>query len=143
MNKTRIFLSIILLTNFLFSQNDNVIISTLQNQNLDRIDSIAKKLNLKGGDIIRVQTVFSVDKDGNIFDIHVRSPYKLFEDEAIKLIRMIPKLDPPKNLDGEEKISFSLPIKFVIESDKSKEKRRKKEKRKREKDEKKHEKNTN
>ena len=134
MNKIIIFLFIILSNNLLFSQGNISISHKLKEQNLDRIDSIAKKLNLKGGDIIQVQTVFSVDKGGNISNIHARGPYKLFEEEAIKIISMIPKLEAPKIMNGKDKIKFLLPIKFVIETDKEKKVRQKKEKRTKEKE---------
>ena len=88
MNKIIIFLFIILSNNLLFSQSNVSISHKLKEQNLDRIDSLAKKLNLKGGDIIQVQTVFSVDKVGNISNIHARGPYKLFEEKAHKRERI-------------------------------------------------------
>ena len=88
MNKIIIFLFIILSNNLLFSQGNISISHKLKEQNLDRIDSIAKKLNLKGGDIIQVQTVFSVDKGGNISNIYSRGPYKLFEEKAHKRERI-------------------------------------------------------
>ena len=134
MNKIIIFLFIILSNNLLFSQSNISISHKLKEQNLDRIDSIAKRLNLKGGDIIQIQTVFSVDKGGNISNIHARGPYKLFEEEAIKIISMIPKLEAPKIMNGKDKIKFLLPIKFVIETDKEKKVRQKKEKRTKEKE---------
>ena len=134
MNKIIIFLFIILSNNLLFSQSNVSISNKLKEQNLDRIDSLTKKLNLKGRDIIQVQTVFSADKVGNISNIHARGPYKLFEDEAINIISMIPKLDAPKNMNGKDKIKFLLPIKFVIETDKEKKVRQKKEKRTKEKE---------
>ena len=134
MNKIIIFLFIILSNNLLFSQSNISISHKLKEQNLDRIDSIAKRLNLKGGDIIQIQTVFSVDKGGNISNIHARGPYKLFEEEAINIISMIPKLEAPKIMNGKDKIKFLLPIKFVIETDKEKKVRQKKEKRTKEKE---------
>ena len=88
MNKIMIFLFIILSNNLLFSQSNVSISNKLKEQNLDRIDSLAKKLNLKGGDIIQVQTVFSVDKGGNISNIYSRGPYKLFEEKAHKRERI-------------------------------------------------------
>jgi len=56
MNKIMIFLFIILSNNLLFSQSNVSISNKLKEQNLDRIDSLTKKLNLKGGDIIQVHS---------------------------------------------------------------------------------------
>jgi hypothetical protein len=88
MNKIMIFLFIILSNNLLFSQSNVSISNKLKEQNLDRIDSLTKKLNLQGGDIIQVQKVFSVDKGGNISNIYSRGPYKLFEEKAHKRERI-------------------------------------------------------
>jgi len=88
MNKIIIFLFIILSNNLLFSQSNVSISNKLKEQNLDRIDSLTKKLNLQGGDIIQVQKVFSVDKGGNISNIYSRGPYKLFEEKAHKRERI-------------------------------------------------------
>jgi len=88
MNKIMIFLFIISSNNLLFSQSNVSISNKLKEQNLDRIDSLTKKLNLQGGDIIQIQTVFSVDKGGNISNIYARGPYKLFEEKAHKRERI-------------------------------------------------------
>ena len=88
MNKIMIFLFIILSNNLLFSQSNVSISNKLKEQNLDRIDSLTKKLNLQGVEIIQAQTDFSVDKGGNISNIYARVPYKLFEEKAHKRERI-------------------------------------------------------
>ncbi|MBL7471525.1 MULTISPECIES: hypothetical protein [Robertkochia] len=100
-----------------------------ENTDYDKIDSIAKVLNLKGGDKIRVYTNFQIDSTGKLKVLKVRAPHKAFEEEAIKLLNMVPTLDPPKSKSGEfiGPVTFSMPIVFVIETEKQKKKRLKRE----------------
>ncbi|MCV6628490.1 MAG: energy transducer TonB [Flavobacteriaceae bacterium] len=97
------------------------------------IDSVAKLLGYKGGDKIRVSTMFSVNAKGEIINIRARAPHSIFEKEAIRIIEQVGDLKPPKLKNKEDVIRFSLPITFVIETDKERKRRLKKEKRKKKK----------
>jgi len=134
--KRRIIIILILtLTNFAFGQNNisKKVSESFHNENKQRLDSIAKKLNYKGGDQIKVFTIFSVNENGNIVDVKARSVHPLFEKEAIRIIKELPKMTPAE-YDGK-KISkkYSLPIVFEIETERAKKRRLKKEKREKEK----------
>jgi len=118
-------------------QNKELILNTIKNQNIERIDSIAKVLNHKGG-TVRVYTMFTINEKGEINNVKARGPHRLFEQEAIRIVNLIPKLDPKEFKEG---IKFSLPIVFVIETEKEKKSREKKEKRETEKELKKQSKN--
>lgn len=112
------------------SQNKELILNTLKNQNIERIDSIAKILNHKGG-IVRVYTMFTVNDNGEIKNVQASGPHRLFEQEAIRIINMIPKLDPKEFKDG---VKISLPISFMIETRNERIAREKNEKRNMEKE---------
>jgi uncharacterized protein YlzI (FlbEa/FlbD family) len=109
-------------------QNKELISKAINNQNIERIDSIAKKLNYKGGDIIKVFAIFTVNEKGEIKNVKARGPHRLFEQEAIRIVKLIPNLDPKEFKNGIKEMKYSLPINFVIETDKEKKKRLKKEK---------------
>ena len=111
-------------------QNKELILNTIKNQNIEKIDSIAKVLNHKGG-IVRVYTMFTINEKGEINNVKASGPHELFEQEAIRIINLIPKLDPK---EFKEDVKFSLPINFMIETEKARIAREKKEKRKIEKE---------
>lgn len=111
----------------IIGQNTELISNAIKNQNIERIDSIARTLNYKGGDIIKVFAVFTVNENGEIKDVQARGPHRLFEEEAIRILNLIPKLDPKEFENGMKEMKFTLPINFQIETDKDKKKRLNKE----------------
>lgn len=128
--KKHITLFLLLLTiSYVNSQIEPSIIekSVTKNQNLNRIDSIAKVLKYKGGDKVLVHTQFTINEEGQIVDIKARGPHQVFENEAIRIIKMIPQIEPPSLNGKPASPRFSLPIIFVIETEKQKRKRLKKE----------------
>ena len=59
-----------------------------------------------------VYVQFVIDSTGNVTDIRARSKVKAFENEGIRIIQQIPKLEPAK-LDGRPvSIRYSTPIAF-------------------------------
>ena len=124
-----------IITNTLFGQNTVAenISESFNEINRNRIDSIAKKLNYKGGDQIKVLTMFTVNEDGDIINIKARSVHPLFEQEAIRVISELPKMTPAQFNGQTISRKYSLPIVFEIETESAKKHRLKKEKSKREK----------
>lgn len=75
---------------------------------------LASKLGLNNG-VIRIFTSFKVDKKGKITDIRARGPHKALEEEAIRVIKKIPRLKKPGYFkDKPVIVPFSLPIVFRI-----------------------------
>lgn len=131
-------LTIILLTftNFVFGQN-NVSEKVSEYFNVDyrnKLDSIAKQLNYKGGDQIKVLTIFTIDEEGNVVDIKARSVHPLFEKEAIRVLSELPKMPPAKQNGKAVRQKYAMPIVFEVETESAKKQKLKKEKRKREKE---------
>ncbi|MDF4204404.1 energy transducer TonB [Maribacter sp. SA7] len=125
---------LILLVSFIFSNfnfaqiNSELINKTIkENQNTANFDSISKILGYKGGDIVRVSTMFIVTKTGEIDSIVAKGPHSIFENEAIRLIKKIPPLNPAVVNDTQISQRFALPINFVIETEKQRKKRIKRE----------------
>ena len=131
--KRIIIICLIFLIQFkVLGQNEKTISKALKNINIERIDRIAKKLNYKGGEIVKVFAIFRVDENGEIKDVKARGPHRLFEEEAIRIVHSIPKLDPKKFKNGMKEMKFTLPINFIIETERERKSRIKKERRKKE-----------
>jgi protein TonB len=75
---------------------------------------LASDLGLSPG-ANRINTQFTLDKQGNIIDIKVRAPHKVLEKEAIRVIKKLPKMLPAKQRTKPVKVNYSLPINFSVE----------------------------
>ena len=113
-------------------ENNELISEAIEEQNIEKFDSIAKVLNYKGGDIVKVFVRFTVTENGEIKDVKARGPHPLFELEAEKVVKLIPKLDLKKFKNGNKEMKFSLPINFVIQTEQERKAQARKEKRKKE-----------
>ncbi|MFI1770246.1 energy transducer TonB [Thalassobellus citreus] len=134
--KNLLIIILLIFTNFLFGQTNvsEKVSESFNIDNRDRLDSIAKQLNYKGGDKIKVLTIFTINKKGNVTDIKARSVHPLFEKEAIRVLSLLPKMTPAKYNGKTISQKYSMPIVFEIETESAKKQRLKKEKRKREKE---------
>lgn len=82
------------------------------NQNFN--SNLAEELNLSRG-TKRIFTIFKIDKNGNVVDIRARAPHKKLQEEAIRVINLIPKMIPGKKKGKPVIIKYSLPIAFKVE----------------------------
>ena len=109
-----------------YSQVDKDKLKTAINEELSEVnlDSVAHSLGYKKGDLVRVSIMFTITESGEIENIVARGPHKAFEDEAIKLLERLPKMDPAV-VNGEAvSVRFAQPINFKITSRPSKKKNR-------------------
>ncbi|MGB0980898.1 MAG: energy transducer TonB [Winogradskyella sp.] len=75
---------------------------------------LAKKLDLPKG-VARIFVAFKIDKKGKVIAIRARGPHKVLENEAIRVIKKIPKLKKPGFQRGKPVIvPYALPIVFRI-----------------------------
>ena len=75
---------------------------------------LAKKLGLPKG-VARIFVSFKIDKKGKVVAIRARGPHKALENEAIRVIKKIPKLKKPGFQRGKPVIvPYALPIVFRI-----------------------------
>lgn len=88
----------------------------------DKIQELVKKnfdtdlganLGLEG--INRVIVVFKIDYKGDVTDIRARGPHKALEKEAIRVVKLIPKMTPGHQRNKPVNVSYTLPIVFKIE----------------------------
>ncbi len=68
----------------------------------------AQENNIEG----RVIALFYVDLNGNVNNIQLRGPDKLLEDEAERIISLLPKMEPAKKQGQTVKTSYGIPITF-------------------------------
>ncbi len=75
---------------------------------------LAEKIGLSSG-IQRIYTLFKIDKNGNIIDIQARAPHQKLKEEAVRVIKLLPKMKPGKQRGHPVIVKFSLPIVFKVE----------------------------
>ena len=76
---------------------------------------IAADLNLSGYQ--RITCAFIIDKSGKIDNIRVRASHPDLEKEALRVINLIPKMEPGRQNGEAVSISYLLPIIFKVQSD--------------------------
>ena len=62
----------------------------------------------------KIQTQFTVDKNGNITDVKIRTPHPVLEKEALRVINKIPMMKPGYQQDKPVGVIYNLPIKFMV-----------------------------
>lgn len=75
---------------------------------------LASDLGLAPG-IKRIFVMFKIDKSGNIVDVMARAPHKRLEQEAIRVVQLLPKMTPGKQRGRPVGVKYSLPIAFKVE----------------------------
>ena len=75
---------------------------------------LANELGLNPG-IQRIFTMFKIDKYGNIVDIQARAPHKKLQEEAIRVIKLLPKMKPGMQRKVPVGVKYSIPISFQVQ----------------------------
>ena len=76
-----------------------------------RYPEIAQEKNIQG----RVYINFIISECGYITNIRVRGPDKILEEEAIRIISLMPRLLPGKQDGKPVRVLFSIPITFRLQ----------------------------
>ncbi|PKA83259.1 protein TonB [Ulvibacter sp. MAR_2010_11] len=88
----------------------------------EQIDKFVKKefngdlagdLGLEG--IQRIFVRFKIDKNGNVVDVQARAPHPKLEEEAVRVVKRLPKMTPGKQRGKPVGVLYSLPIRFQVE----------------------------
>ena len=74
---------------------------------------LAGDLGLEGRQRISVQ--FKIDKNGNVVNVRARAPHPKLQQEAIKVVKSLPKMVPGKQRGKAVGVLYSLPILFQVE----------------------------
>jgi protein TonB len=62
----------------------------------------------------RVSIIFYVDKEGNVGNIRTKGPAPILENEARRIISLLPKLQPGLHNGAPIKVPYSIPINFKL-----------------------------
>lgn len=71
---------------------------------------VAQDSNLQG----RVSILFIISKDGKIENIIKRGPSEILENEAVRIIELLPQMQPGKQNGQSVDVPFSIPITFRL-----------------------------
>ena len=74
---------------------------------------LAADLGLSGRQ--RINVIFKIDRSGNIVGVRARAPHPKLEQEAARVIKMLPKMKPGKQRGKAVTVPYSLPILFQVQ----------------------------
>lgn len=74
---------------------------------------LAGDLGLSGKQ--RISVVFKIDKNGNVTGVRSRAPHPRLEQEAARVINMLPKMKPGRQRGKPVIVPYSLPITFQVQ----------------------------
>jgi len=74
---------------------------------------IAQQLGLAPG-IKKIFIQFTIDKTGNITNIKIRAPHKSLEKEALRVMKLLPKMTPGMQRNRPVNVRYVQPIVFKV-----------------------------
>ena len=75
---------------------------------------LASELGLSSG-VKKIFVMFKIDKNGDITNIQARAPHKRLQEEAVRVVNLLPKMTPGKQRQIAVGVKYSLPIAFKVE----------------------------
>ncbi|MDA9908022.1 energy transducer TonB [Flavobacteriaceae bacterium] len=75
---------------------------------------LAGDLGLEGRQRIAVQ--FKIDKNGDVVNVRARAPHPKLEQEAVQVVKALPKMVPGRQRGTAVGVLYSLPILFQVEN---------------------------
>lgn len=76
-----------------------------------RYPEIAQEMGIQG----RVSVLFTIQKDGSIGNIRMRGPDRNLEEEAQRIISLLPRMTPGRQRGKTVRVPFSIPITFKLQ----------------------------
>ncbi len=74
---------------------------------------LANDLGLEGKQ--RIFVTFKINKHGNVVDVRARAPHIKLEEEAVKVVKKLPHMQPGKQRGVAVGVLYGLPIVFQVE----------------------------
>jgi hypothetical protein len=74
---------------------------------------IAENLKLTGKN--RVNIFFKINKNGRVINIDARAPHQKLAEEAIRVIRLLPKMEPALQRERPVRVPYYLPLDITLE----------------------------
>lgn len=78
-------------------------------------NELANDLGLDAGRQ-RISVQFKIDRKGNVVNVRARAPHPRLEQEAIKVVKSLPKMTPGKQRGKAVGVLYALPIVFQVEN---------------------------
>ncbi|WP_299522063.1 energy transducer TonB [uncultured Lutibacter sp.] len=75
---------------------------------------LGSELGLTPG-VKKIFVIFKIDKNGDITNVQARAPHKRLQEEAIRVVNLLPKMTPGKQRQIAVGVKYSLPIAFKVE----------------------------
>ena len=75
---------------------------------------VAQNIGLEKG-VSRVYVQFMINKEGNVENIKVRGPHEVIEDEALRVISLLPTMVPGQYGGKNVNVKYTIPIKFDVD----------------------------
>lgn len=63
----------------------------------------------------RISVRFFINKKGIVENVKARAPHPALEDEAIRIVKLLPRMIPAKHKEKPVRVGYTLPIIFYIE----------------------------
>lgn len=73
---------------------------------------LGRQLGMSG--LTRINVQFTVDEHGNITNVKARATEPKLEQEAIRVVKMLPKMTPGKQRGKAVRVPYTLPIMFQV-----------------------------
>ena len=75
---------------------------------------LATELGLAPG-VKKIFVMFKIDKTGEIVSVEARAPHMKLQKEAIRVVELLPKMEPGKQRGNPVTVKYALPIVFKVE----------------------------
>ena len=63
----------------------------------------------------RLIMLFKIDKNGEIVDVRAKAPHPRLQDEAIRIIKLLPKMKPGRQRGKAVGVKYTLPMRIDVE----------------------------
>ena len=74
---------------------------------------LGKELGLTG--MQKIYVLFKIGTDGKIMEVKARAPHPALEEEAVRVVKMLPEFKPGEQKGNKVVVPYSLPISFVVQ----------------------------
>ena len=76
---------------------------------------LANELGLQAGRY-RISMMFTIDQNGNVVDIQARGPDTRLDKEAIRVMKLLPKMEPGKQRGRAVRVPYGFPLTFQVDN---------------------------
>lgn len=63
----------------------------------------------------RIIMLFKIDKSGNVVDIRAKAPHPRLQKEAVRIVKLLPKMTPGKQRGKPVGVKYTLPVRIDVE----------------------------